>query len=157
MNQWRKQEMPLQFDTPAARPYPSAQGRAHNEEDAAGWVAGSPSLRPSAFAADAAAGAPRYLRQPQVSDSDQAPAVEIRQYQGENLSSIKDFRENSIQGPQIVDIADYTLAIHGLVDKDLSYTYNDILNSFEPHKKVITISCVEGWDVTLLWEGVTTL
>ncbi len=80
--------------------------------------------------------------------------VEIRQYQGENLSSIKDFRENSILGPQYVDIADYTLAIHGLVDKDLSYTYDDIINGFDSHQKVITLHCVEGWDVTLLWEGV---
>ncbi len=36
----------------------------------------------------------------------------------------------------------------------MSYSYGEILSTFESHKKVITISCVEGWDVTLLWEGV---
>jgi DMSO/TMAO reductase YedYZ molybdopterin-dependent catalytic subunit len=91
---------------------------------------------------------------PAESPNSEVPAVEIRQYQGENLSSINDFRENSIKGPQHVDISTYALSIHGLVDNDLSYTYDAILASFEPHKKVITLSCVEGWDVTLLWEGV---
>ena len=28
------------------------------------------------------------------------PGVEVREYQGEDLSSINDFRENSIKGPQ---------------------------------------------------------
>ena len=30
----------------------------------------------------------------------QLDAVEIREYQGEKLSSVNDFRENSIKGPQ---------------------------------------------------------
>ena len=41
--------------------------------------------------------------------------VEIREYEGTNLSSVNDFRENSIKGPQQVDIENYTLAITGLV------------------------------------------
>ena len=82
------------------------------------------------------------------------PAVEIREYEGENLSSINDFRENSIRGPQHVDIADYRLAVHGLVDNEASYSYDDILSSFPSFKKVVSLYCVEGWDVTLLWEGI---
>jgi len=82
------------------------------------------------------------------------PPVEIREYEGENLSSINDFRENSIKGPQDVDVDTYTLSIHGLVENDLSYTYDAVIDTFASHRKVVSLYCVEGWDVTLLWEGV---
>jgi len=49
--------------------------------------------------------------------------VEIREYEGENLSSVDDFRENSIKGPQQVDIESYQLMITGLVENPKSYTY----------------------------------
>ena len=39
---------------------------------------------------------------------------EIRDYQGEDLSSIADFRENSIKGPQHVNASTYRLQITGL-------------------------------------------
>jgi DMSO/TMAO reductase YedYZ molybdopterin-dependent catalytic subunit len=84
---------------------------------------------------------------------DLAPA-EVREYQGEDLSSINDFSENSIKGPQHVDIEDYQLQITGLVAEAQSYSYDEVLDDFESYKKVVTLYCVEGWDVTILWEGV---
>jgi DMSO/TMAO reductase YedYZ molybdopterin-dependent catalytic subunit len=80
--------------------------------------------------------------------------VEILDYQGVRLSSVKDFRENSIKGPQKVNISDYRLSVHGLVSNPLEYTYDDVLNNFKSHKKVVTLNCVEGWSSTVLWEGV---
>jgi DMSO/TMAO reductase YedYZ molybdopterin-dependent catalytic subunit len=80
--------------------------------------------------------------------------VEITEYQGENLSSINDFRENSIAGPQHVDIADYQLRITGLVESPQSYSYDEVLATYTGYKKVVTLNCVEGWSVKLLWEGV---
>ena len=44
------------------------------------------------------------------------PAAEVRSYQGEDLSSINDFRENSIKGPQNVNISDYRLTVTGLTN-----------------------------------------
>lgn len=82
------------------------------------------------------------------------PSAEVRDYQGEKLSSIHDFRENSIFGPQQVDLATYRLKITGLVDREMSYTYQEILEGFSSHQKVVTLHCVEGWDVTILWNGV---
>jgi len=85
---------------------------------------------------------------------DLGPA-EVREYQGENLSSINDFgRENSIKGPQHVDIDDYQLQVTGLVESNQSYSYDEVLDLFPNYKKVVTLYCVEGWDVKLLWEGV---
>jgi len=37
--------------------------------------------------------------------------VEVREYQGEILSSVSDFRENSIKGPPNIDIETYQLVI----------------------------------------------
>ena len=81
--------------------------------------------------------------------------AEVREYEGEDLSSINDFgRENSIKGPQHVDINDYQLRITGLVESPQSYSYDEVLSLFTNYKKVVTLYCVEGWDVKLLWEGV---
>ena len=82
------------------------------------------------------------------------PAVEVREYEGEDLSSINDFRENSIKGPQHIDIANYELIITGLVENPTSYTYDEVVNGFDNYEKVVTLNCVEGWSVRLLWEGV---
>ena len=80
--------------------------------------------------------------------------VEVKEYQGENLSSINNFRENSIKGPQHVDIDSYRLDITGLVDNPVSYTYDEVIEDNDNYKKVVRLNCVEGWAVNILWEGV---
>jgi len=79
--------------------------------------------------------------------------VEVRDYQGEKLSSINDFRENSIKGPQRVDIESYKLKVSGLVEKATGYTYDEVINDHQSYEKVVTLDCVEGWSVTILWKG----
>ena len=79
--------------------------------------------------------------------------VVIREYEGEDLSSINDFRENSILGPQYIDIQSYSLIIEGLVENRLSLSYEEVLDSFESVKKIVTLNCIEGWSVKILWEG----
>jgi DMSO/TMAO reductase YedYZ molybdopterin-dependent catalytic subunit len=79
--------------------------------------------------------------------------VEIEQYRGERLGSIMDFRENSIRGPQRVDVDLYELEIKGLVDNPVIYTYGEVLD-FQKYSKVVTLHCIEGWSVKVLWEGV---
>jgi len=80
-------------------------------------------------------------------------SVEIRSYKGEKLGSVDDFRENSIKEPQQVGLEDYELEITGLVDSPQRYTYEEVL-SHTMYSKVVTLDCVEGWSVKLLWEGV---
>ena len=84
----------------------------------------------------------------------QLEPVEIREYQGERLSSLNDFNENAIKGTQRVDINEYTLEIVGLVQETKKFSYNEIINNFEHYKKVATLDCVEGWLVKILWEGI---
>jgi DMSO/TMAO reductase YedYZ molybdopterin-dependent catalytic subunit len=80
--------------------------------------------------------------------------VEVREYEGVDLSSINAFRENSIKGPQEIDVESYSLSITSLVTNSTSYTYDEVLNRHQNYKKVVTLDCVEGWSVTILWEGV---
>jgi DMSO/TMAO reductase YedYZ molybdopterin-dependent catalytic subunit len=80
-------------------------------------------------------------------------SVEIREYEGEKLSSINDFQENSIKGPQRVDAESYRLKITGLVENPKTYTYNEVIKSHQDYGKVVTLNCVEGWSVTILWKG----
>jgi len=79
--------------------------------------------------------------------------VEVREYEGENLSSVNDFRENSIKGPQYIDIENYSLKIHGLVEEPKNLTYEQVLEN-DHYNKVVTLNCVEGWSAKILWEGV---
>lgn len=80
-------------------------------------------------------------------------SVEVKEYQGEKLGSIDDFRENSIKGPQYINKENYHLDIKGLVSTPMSLTYDDIL-ALPAYQKVVTIYCVEGWSVKALWEGI---
>ena len=78
---------------------------------------------------------------------------EVRDYEGIDLSSIADFRENSIKGPQRIDLERYELRVTGLVVQQKNLSYAGILKDFESYRKVVTLNCVEGWNVTILWEG----
>jgi len=79
--------------------------------------------------------------------------AEVREYQGEDLSSISHFRENSIKGPQNIDNQTYRLSVTGLVNNTLSLSYDQVLTDYQPYTKVVSLHCVEGWSVKILWEG----
>jgi DMSO/TMAO reductase YedYZ molybdopterin-dependent catalytic subunit len=84
----------------------------------------------------------------------QLTGTEVREYQGQNLSSISDDRDVSIKGPQYIDIDSYQLDITGLVENPASFTYDEVINDYQSYKKVVELNCVEGWSTTILWEGV---
>ncbi|MBA7706151.1 Protein-methionine-sulfoxide reductase catalytic subunit MsrP [subsurface metagenome] len=89
-----------------------------------------------------------------TNNSNEFEYVEIREYEGQDLSSISHFRENSIKGPQYLDNETYSLTVTGLVNNELEYTYDEVLYNYPSFKKVVTLRCVEGWSVTILWEGI---
>ncbi|MBN1762173.1 MAG: molybdopterin-dependent oxidoreductase [Methanomicrobia archaeon] len=94
------------------------------------------------------------VQQEEAEEAEPVDYVEITAYEGEDLSSIDDFRENSIKGPQHVDKESYALRITGLVENPQTYSYDEVVGAFDPRKKVVRLDCVEGWGVTILWEGV---
>ncbi|WP_414470493.1 molybdopterin-dependent oxidoreductase [Methanobacterium sp. ACI-7] len=80
--------------------------------------------------------------------------VEVKEYKCQKLSSVTDFRENSIKGPQYINITNYRLEVTGLVNNPKNYTYDDVIKNHQNYEKVVKLECVEGWDVTILWQGV---
>lgn len=80
--------------------------------------------------------------------------AEIRNYQGQDLSSIAGVRPNNVRGLQSINESTYRLNIYGLVNKNLTLTYDEVLGNYQSYKKVVTLHCVEGWQATILWEGV---
>jgi len=85
---------------------------------------------------------------------------EITQYQGHNLTSINSFAgeiaqhpDVAIDGTQYLNQTTYRLSITGLVNHPMEYTYSDVINNFPAYQQVATLFCVEGWSVTMLWEG----
>jgi DMSO/TMAO reductase YedYZ molybdopterin-dependent catalytic subunit len=79
--------------------------------------------------------------------------VEIREYHGQNLTAAASLPDNSISGPQHISLDTFRLAVSGLVDHPLSLTYDQVL-ALSSYTKVVTLHCVEGWDATILWQGV---
>lgn len=87
--------------------------------------------------------------------SENQPAqAELREYRGERLGSVKDFRENSIRGVQEIDLKRYKLAITGLVERPRSFSYRE-LEGLPRAERLATVDCVEGWSVKALWEGIS--
>ncbi|HEY3422084.1 MAG TPA: molybdopterin-dependent oxidoreductase [Methanocellaceae archaeon] len=91
---------------------------------------------------------------PGNSSASPVPGAELTEYGGQKLDSIKSFRENSIHGTQHISADSYTVSISGLVDNARTYSYQD-LTALASYQKVVTLHCVEGWDATALWEGVS--
>ena len=80
-------------------------------------------------------------------------SVQIKEYSGERLSSVSDFHDNSIKGAQYVDPVTYRLKVTGLADQPLSYAYGEVVGKYKGYSKLVTLDCVEGWSVKILWEG----
>lgn len=80
-------------------------------------------------------------------------AVEISSYEGKPLTDFKALPDNSVRGPQTVDMSAYRLVIDGAVQHPQSLTYAQVLNHAR-YQKLITLHCVEGWSATGLFEGV---
>jgi len=86
---------------------------------------------------------------------------EVSQYQGQNLTSINvyisyllEHPDVAIHGVQSINKAGYHLAITGLVNNPINYSYDEIVDNFNSTLEVATLPCVEGWSATLLWQEV---
>lgn len=79
--------------------------------------------------------------------------VEVAQFEGKKLDSVSIFYDNSIKGSQFIDEEEYTLKITGKVDNPIELRYQEVI-AHQRYQKVVTLHCVEGWDATILWEGI---
>jgi DMSO/TMAO reductase YedYZ molybdopterin-dependent catalytic subunit len=86
---------------------------------------------------------------------------EVTQYQEQNLTSVSAYitllnqhPDVAIAGAQFINTDTYRLAVTGLVNSTLNLSYNTVVNNFNSTLQVATLPCVEGWSVTMLWQGV---
>ncbi len=86
---------------------------------------------------------------------------EVGTYKDQNLTPINGYIQYlishpdvAIAGTQHINRETYRLAITGLVNNPQNYTYDTVVNNFNSTLQVGTLPCVEGWSVTLLWQGV---
>jgi DMSO/TMAO reductase YedYZ molybdopterin-dependent catalytic subunit len=88
-------------------------------------------------------------------ESIQLPSAEVREYRGIRLdSAASSFRENSIAGTQYVDALSYRLVVSGMVANPIELSYPQAID-LPAYEKVVTLNCVEGWDATVLWKGIS--
>ncbi len=87
---------------------------------------------------------------------------EVSEYEGQALTPINAYLAQTsehpdvaIAGVQYIDTDTYHLAITGMVNNPVDYTYDQVVNNFNYTLQVVTLPCVEGWGVTMLWQGVT--
>ncbi len=78
---------------------------------------------------------------------------EIRNYQGKKLSSFYREYDNSIRGPQHLEVKSYRLVVDGEVETPLQLSYREVL-ALPQHQRLVTMPCVEGWSEDLLYQGV---
>lgn len=78
---------------------------------------------------------------------------EIQSYQGKRLDPAIGPRDNSIKGIQYLNVETYTLTISGLSGSTHTLTYDEVI-AYPTVERLITLHCVEGWEATILWEGV---
>ena len=86
---------------------------------------------------------------------------EVTQYEGQKLTTINTFLDDiaqhpdvAIDGTQVINQSTYRLTVTGLVSQPVEYSYSDVVNNFTSYQNVGTLLCVEGWSVTILWDGV---
>ena len=101
---------------------------------------------------------------PSTTQSSSNPGLlpgEVGAYQGQSLTPVSVYIQYlishpdvAIAGTQAINRETYRLAITGMVNNPLNYTYDSVVNGFNSTLQVGTLPCVEGWSVTLLWEGV---
>lgn len=86
---------------------------------------------------------------------------EVSEYSGITLTPISVYIQYldahpdvAIKGVQNIDKATYRLNITGMVESPQLVTYDEVVDGFSSKLEVATLPCVEGWSVTVLWEGV---
>lgn len=88
----------------------------------------------------------------QVIASSKLPEVEAKEYQGISLEPLRLQGNNAIAGTQFIDRATYRLKVTGLVNEEISWSYDELLG-LQAYSEVAYIPCVEGWGFNAKWTG----
>lgn len=78
--------------------------------------------------------------------------IEATEFQGKQLTPIREQRNNALAGTQVIDKDTYILTVNGLVETPLTLTYVD-LQAYPQQDRLMDLDCVEGWSFTAKWTG----
>jgi len=84
-----------------------------------------------------------------VSVEEEAEAIE---FQGTDLTPIKDQDNNALAGTKVIDRDSYRLTVDGLVENPLTISYDQLL-VYPQESWLMDLNCVEGWNFTAKWTG----
>lgn len=88
----------------------------------------------------------------QVPASSRLPEVEAVEYQSISLEPLRSQGNNAIHGTQYINRTTYHLKVTGLVDREISWSYAELL-SLPAYSEVTYMPCVEGWGFNAKWTG----
>jgi DMSO/TMAO reductase YedYZ molybdopterin-dependent catalytic subunit len=80
------------------------------------------------------------------------PEVEAGEYQGKKLVPLARQGNNALLGAQHLDRKKFRLNVTGLVKRNLSLSYEQLL-AFPAYSQVAYMPCVEGWGFDAKWTG----
>jgi DMSO/TMAO reductase YedYZ molybdopterin-dependent catalytic subunit len=80
------------------------------------------------------------------------PEVEVNMNQGKRLMPLDLQGNNAILGVQHLDNMTYRLQVTGLVERNLSVSYKELLE-LPAYSEVAYMPCVEGWGFDAKWTG----
>jgi DMSO/TMAO reductase YedYZ molybdopterin-dependent catalytic subunit len=78
--------------------------------------------------------------------------IEAAQFQGKELTPIKEQLNNALAGTQNIDRNTYELVVDGLVDNPLKLKYDQLL-AYPQQSWLMDLNCVEGWNFIAKWTG----
>jgi hypothetical protein len=88
----------------------------------------------------------------QIPTPSSLPEVEATRFMDTTLTPIKQQGNNAIEGTQFIDRGSYRLTVTGLVEKDLTLAYTDLLK-LPAYSELVYMPCVEGWGFYAKWTG----
>ena len=93
------------------------------------------------------------LQTVQEKASSSLPEIEARQFQGIDLTLLSQQGNNAVKGTQYIERSTYRLNITGLVEREVSLSYDEIL-ALPAYSEAVYMPCVEGWGFYAKWTGV---
>jgi DMSO/TMAO reductase YedYZ molybdopterin-dependent catalytic subunit len=84
--------------------------------------------------------------------SSKLPEVETTTFMNQTLLPIEQQNNFAIKGTQVIDRNAYRLKVTGLVERNVTATYDDLLK-FPAYAEVSYLPCVGGWGFWAKWTG----
>jgi DMSO/TMAO reductase YedYZ molybdopterin-dependent catalytic subunit len=82
------------------------------------------------------------------------PKAEVELPEGGTVevTPLDEMRVRTAESDPVIDPATFTLTVSGLVERPLTFTFDD-LTSMQAEERLVDLPCVEGWTETALWKG----